>query len=80
MQREVARERRHERGAHRAFGEEVAHQVGNAEGDEVGVHLVARAEQRGEHLLAHEAEEAAGERGGAGETCGVRDAVGRLIV
>ena len=60
-------ERRHERGAHRAFGEQIADEVGNAERDDEGVHVVARAEDRGEHLIADEAEDAAGERRGAGQ-------------
>ena len=63
----------HERGAHRAFGEEIAHEVGNAERDDERVHLVAGAEERGEHLIAREAEEAAGERGGAGDAGGARE-------
>ena len=36
------RERRDERGRHRAFGEQVAQQVGHAERDVEGVHLRAR--------------------------------------
>jgi len=53
-------EGRHECRAHRALGEEIPYQVGNAKGDEVGIHLVARTEQRRQHLLANKAEEAAG--------------------
>ena len=63
VQRQVTGEGRHERGAHRAFGEEIAHEVGNPERDDERVHLVAGAEERGEHLVADEAEDAAGQRG-----------------
>ena len=66
----------HERGAHRAFGEQIADEIGNAERDDERVHLVAGAEERGEHLIADEAENAAGERGGAGEAGRSREAVG----
>ena len=44
--RQLSRERRHERGAHRAFGKQVAQQVGDAERDDEGVHRVAGAEER----------------------------------
>ena len=47
-----AGERRDECGADRAFGEQVAEQVGDAERHVVGVHGVARAEQVGDDRLA----------------------------
>ena len=70
VQREMTREGRHERGAHRAFGEQIAHQIRNPERDDERVHVVAGAEQRREHLIAGEAEDAAGERRRAGEAGG----------
>ena len=45
---------------------------GNAERDDEGVHLVAGAEERREHLIASQAEDAAGERGRAGHAGGSR--------
>ncbi len=71
--RQLPRERRHERGAHRAFGEQIAHEVGNAERDVVGVHRVARAEERRQHLFADDAEDAARHRRGAGRRGRARD-------
>jgi hypothetical protein len=50
--RKFARERRHEDGAHRALGEQIAHEVRNAKRDDEGVHRVAGAECGGEHLIA----------------------------
>ena len=57
--RQTARERWHERAAHRALGKQVAHEVGNAEGDVVRVHRIACAEERGQHLFADHAQNAA---------------------
>ena len=62
---EIPRERRDERRAHRAFREEVSHQVRNPERDVVGVDRVAGAEQVRHDLIAHEAEHAARHRGDA---------------
>ena len=58
-----ARQRRHERGAHRAFREQVPEQVGYAEGDLEGVDREAGAELGREDLLADQPEKAAQERG-----------------
>ena len=62
-----SRECRHERGAHGAFGEQIANEVGDAERHDEGVHVVARAEDGGEHLIAEQAENPADERRGAGQ-------------
>ena len=51
---------------------EVANEIRDAERDDEGVHLVAGAEEGGEHLIAREAENAAGECGGAGQAGGTR--------
>ena len=67
VQRQVAREGRDEGRAHRAFGEEIADQIGNAERDVERVHLVAGAEERRQHLIADETEDAARQRRDAGE-------------
>ena len=72
VEREPARERRHERGAHGAFREQVANEVRDAERHDEGVHVVAGAEDGGEHLIAQQAENAAGECGGAGQAGGTR--------
>ena len=60
--RERARERRHERGAERAFGEQIAQDVGEAERDAEGVHRIAGAEEVREDLIADESQHAAGHR------------------
>ncbi|MGC4085715.1 MAG: hypothetical protein QM736_27215 [Vicinamibacterales bacterium] len=78
VQREVARERRHECRAHCSFSEEIPYEIGDAEGDVERIHRVARAEERGEHLVANESEDAAGEGGDAGEAGRVCEAFGRL--
>ena len=57
----------YERGAHGPLGEEVAHQIGHAERHQEGVHGVAGAEPVGQHLFPHQAEDAAGHRGRAGD-------------
>jgi hypothetical protein len=76
--RQVVRERRHERRAHRPFSKQVAEQIGNAEGDVVGVHrdVVRRSEQRGKDLLADQSEDAAGHGGSAGRCRGARQMSG----
>ncbi len=69
---EVAGERRDERRAHRAFGEEISQEVGNAERHVEGVHVVARAEQRGQDDFAGDAEHATrhgGRANQAGRPC-----------
>jgi hypothetical protein len=66
-QREMPGEGGHEGGAHRPFGEEIADQIRNAERHDEGVHLVAGAEQRRQHLIASQTEEPTGQRGGAGD-------------
>jgi hypothetical protein len=70
----VAREGRYERGAHRSFGEQIADEIGNAERDREGVHVVARAIEREDHLIADEAEDAAGQRRETGDACRAREA------
>jgi hypothetical protein len=80
LQRQHARERRHEGGAHRAFGEQIAHQIGKAEGDDERVHVVAGAEGRGEHLIASQPEQTAGERRQAGESRVARERLARALV
>ena len=54
-------EARHEGGGEGALGEDGAELVGNAEGDEEGIRQRPGAEDRGEHQVAHEAEQAADE-------------------
>ena len=66
-QREMPGEGGHEGRAHRSLGEEIADQIRNAERHDEGVHLVASAEQRRQHLIASQTEEPTGERGGAGD-------------
>ena len=66
---EPLREGRDERGAHRAFGEEIADEVGDAERDQERVHRVAGAEVVREDLVAHQPEDAAG-HGGQAEDAG----------
>ena len=68
--RQLAGERGHERRRHRALGEQVAQQVGNPEGDVVGVHRSAGAEVGGEHAFAGDAEDPAGQGGDADEARG----------
>ena len=63
VQGELPREGRDERRAHGAFGEQVADEVGDAEGDAKRVRGVAGAEVVGEHLIPHQPENAAGHRG-----------------
>ncbi len=58
---------------HRAFADQVAKQIGNAERDDERVHVVAGAEERREHLIAGEAEQTAGQRRDAGQTRVARD-------
>ncbi len=55
-------QQRHERLRERAFGEQAAQQVGDAERDVVGVGEAAGAEARGDQLLTHQAGHARGER------------------
>ncbi len=50
----------HERRAHRTFGEQVADEVGDAEGHAERVHRVAGAEVERQHLIADQAQDAAG--------------------
>jgi hypothetical protein len=64
--RQMAGERRDERRAHRAFGKQVAQQIGNPEGDLVGVSRETGAKVRGDHLLADNAENSAGDGRGTG--------------
>jgi len=65
VQRETPRERRHERRAHRAFGEEITNKIGNPERDDERVHVAACAKERCEYLIASESENAACEGRGA---------------
>ena len=65
--REVPGERRDERGAHRAFREEIAHQVRDAERDVEGVNGITGAEQIRHDLIAHEAKHTARHRGDAND-------------
>ena len=67
VQREAPREGRHERRAHGPFGEEIPDEIGNAERDDERVHVAAGAEERRQHLIAGESEDAAGQGGGAGD-------------
>jgi hypothetical protein len=67
VQSELLREGRHERRTHRAFRKQIAHEIGDAERDDERVHFIAGAEERGQHLIACKAENAAGERGRAGD-------------
>jgi hypothetical protein len=55
-------EQRHERGVERALAEQAAEEVGEAEGDDVGVGDRPGAEAGGDQDVAHEAEHAAHER------------------
>ena len=71
--RQAPHERRHERRAHRAFGEQVAHQVRDAGRHVEGVHRVPGAEAVGEDLVADQAEKAAGERRRADDARGSRE-------
>ena len=86
VQRQMAREGRDERGAHRALREEIADEIRNPERDVERVHLVARAEARGKHLIAREAEEAARQRrraaqaGRSGQACDVGRRAIRMTV
>ena len=73
VQGQMASEGGDERGAHGAFSEEIADEVGNPERDEVRVHLVARAEVRGEQRFADEAEQTADQRRGARQARGTRE-------
>ena len=70
MQRELTCERRDERRAHRALSKEISDQIGNSERDDERVHVVAGAEQRGEDLIAHEAEDATRKRGHSSQAGG----------
>ena len=80
---QLLREGGDERRAHGAFGEQIAHQVGDAEGDAKRVVGVAGAEVIGEDRVADQAEDAAGHRrqaeeaGGAGQA---RSGVGHQLV
>src|SRR4029079_6898387 len=66
-QRHLTRKGRDKRGAHRAFGEQIADKIRDSDGDDEGVHLVAGAEDCGENLIAYEPQDAAGERRRGGE-------------
>ena len=57
-----SRQRRHERGAHRALGKEIAQEGRDAGGDDEGVGRVAGAEEDGLDDVADETEQAARER------------------
>ena len=61
------RERRHERGRHRPFGEQIPQQVRHAERDVEGVHFgpARRTEDRGQHRFAGDTKDAARHRGDA---------------
>src|SRR5439155_14357890 len=49
------------------------HEIGNPESDDERVHLGSGAEDAGEHLIPHEAEDAAGKGGEAGGRGGARE-------
>ena len=72
MKGEVPRERGHERGTHRAFGEEIAYEVGYSERDDKRVHFVAGPEQACQDLIASQSEHAACEGGRARQARGSR--------
>ena len=57
---QLVREGRDECRAHRAFGEEVTDEVGDAEGDAERIHRVAGAEVVGQDLVADQPEDSAG--------------------
>lgn len=67
---EFFRERGDEGLGERAFGKEVAQEVGDLEGEVEAVHPAAAAVEAGEHHFARETEHAAGHDGGADFPCG----------
>jgi hypothetical protein len=75
--RQMAREGRDEGAAHGAFCKQVAHQIGDAKGDVVGIHRIPRAEQRREDLFPDDAQNAARHGRRTGRRGGAREGLGR---
>ena len=71
--------RRHEGRAHRSFGEEIAKQVGNSEGDEIRIEVVAGAEHVCQHLVANQSQHPARHGGRADDAGRTREFPGSML-